>query len=46
MSTTITGDRRLEVQLAKRYDGFDLDVSWCIEDELAVLFGYSDRASR
>ena len=41
MSTTMTGDRRLEVRLAKKYDGFDLDVSWCIDDELAVLFGYS-----
>ena len=37
MSGTRTGDRRLEVRLAKRFDGFDLDVSWCIEDELAVL---------
>jgi len=32
---------RLEVQLAKRLDGFGLDVSWSVGNELAVLFGYS-----
>lgn len=32
---------RLEVQLAKGLDGFDLDVSWSVGNELAVLFGYS-----
>ncbi len=32
---------RLEVQLAKKLDGFDLDVSWSVGSELAVLFGYS-----
>ncbi len=31
----------LEVQLAKRFQGFDLDVYWNIGNELAVLFGYS-----
>lgn len=31
----------LEVRLAKSLPGFDLDVSWAIGNELAVLFGYS-----
>ena len=35
------GDPRLEVQLAKKLDGFSLDVSWSVSNELAVLFGYS-----
>jgi molybdate transport system ATP-binding protein len=34
-------DRRLEVRLTKKLPGFDLDVSWAIGNELAVLFGYS-----
>jgi molybdate transport system ATP-binding protein len=34
-------DCRLEVQLAKKLSGFELDVSWRIGNELAVLFGYS-----
>ena len=37
----MTADCRLEVQLAKRLPGFELDVSWCVRNELAVLFGYS-----
>jgi molybdate transport system ATP-binding protein len=37
----VTEDRRLEVRLAKKLDGFELDVSWSIGNELAVLFGYS-----
>ncbi|MBN1322276.1 MAG: ATP-binding cassette domain-containing protein [Thermoleophilia bacterium] len=41
MSRAAMGDHQLEVQLAKRFDGFDLDVSWGIGDDLAVLFGYS-----
>ncbi len=32
---------RLEVKLAKKLQGFTLDVSWRTGDELAVLFGYS-----
>jgi molybdate transport system ATP-binding protein len=32
---------RLEVRLKKELPGFDLDVSWSMGDELAVLFGYS-----
>ena len=32
---------RLEVRLGKKFDGFNLDVSWGIGNELAVLFGYS-----
>lgn len=32
---------KLEVRLKKELPGFDLDVSWSIGDELAVLFGYS-----
>lgn len=38
---TVTEDRRLEVRLTKKFEGFSLDVSWHIGDELAVLFGYS-----
>jgi molybdate transport system ATP-binding protein len=38
---TVTVDCRLEVQLTKKLQGFELDVSWCIGNELAVLFGYS-----
>jgi len=34
-------DCRLEVRLAKKLPGFDLNVSWSIGNELAVLFGYS-----
>jgi molybdate transport system ATP-binding protein len=34
-------DRRLEVRVAKKLPGFELDVSWCVGNELAVLFGYS-----
>jgi molybdate transport system ATP-binding protein len=37
----VADDCRLEVQLAKKFQGFELDVSWCIGNELAVLFGYS-----
>lgn len=37
----MTGSVRLEVTLKKELPGFDLDVSWSIGDELAVLFGYS-----
>jgi molybdate transport system ATP-binding protein len=37
----VTEDCRLEVQLAKKLQGFTLDVSWRTGDELAVLFGYS-----
>jgi molybdate transport system ATP-binding protein len=37
----VTEDWRLEVQVAKKLPGFDLDVSWCVGNELAVLFGYS-----
>jgi molybdate transport system ATP-binding protein len=37
----VTEDCRLEVQVAKKLPGFDLDVSWCVGNELAVLFGYS-----
>jgi len=32
---------RLDVRLFKKVDGFTLDVSWQIFNELAVLFGYS-----
>lgn len=32
---------RLDVSLYKRVDGFTLDASWQMYDELAVLFGYS-----
>lgn len=32
---------RLEVELAKKLPGFELDVSWCVGNALAVLFGYS-----
>jgi molybdate transport system ATP-binding protein len=32
---------RLDVQLFKKVDGFCLDASWSIGNELAVLFGYS-----
>jgi len=31
----------LSVSLKKRVNGFNLDVAWGIENELAVLFGYS-----
>jgi molybdate transport system ATP-binding protein len=34
-------DKQLEVRLTKRLPGFELDVSWGIGNELAVLFGYS-----
>ena len=34
-------DCRLEVCLTRKLPGFDLDVSWSIGNELAVLFGYS-----
>lgn len=34
-------DCRLDVRLTKHLPGFDLDVSWSIGNELAVLFGYS-----
>jgi molybdate transport system ATP-binding protein len=37
----LTEDCRLDVRLTKKLPGFDLDVSWCIGNELAVLFGYS-----
>jgi molybdate transport system ATP-binding protein len=37
----VTGECRLDVRLVKRLPGFDLDVSWAIGDDLAVLFGYS-----
>jgi molybdate transport system ATP-binding protein len=37
----MTADCRLEVQLAKKMQGFELDVSWSVGNELAVLFGYS-----
>ena len=37
----MTDDRRLEVQLTKKFQGFTLDVSWSADDELTVLFGYS-----
>jgi molybdate transport system ATP-binding protein len=37
----VTAESRLEVRLVKRLPGFDLDVSWSIGNELAVLFGYS-----
>jgi len=34
-------DPRLDIHLAKSLPGFDLDASWSVADELAVLFGYS-----
>jgi molybdate transport system ATP-binding protein len=37
----VTQDRRLDIRLTKELPGFKLDVSWCIGNELAVLFGYS-----
>ena len=37
----MTEDWRLEVQVAKKLPGFELDVSWRVANELAVLFGYS-----
>jgi molybdate transport system ATP-binding protein len=37
----VTEECRLDVRLVKRFPGFDLDVSWCIGNDLAVLFGYS-----
>ncbi len=36
----------LSVSVTKRLPGFDLDVTWVVGDELAVLFGYSGSASR
>lgn len=38
---TVSADCRLEVNLKKKLQGFELDVSWCVGQELAVLFGYS-----
>ena len=35
------GETRLDVQLPKQVDGFCLDASWSMGNELAVLFGYS-----
>jgi molybdate transport system ATP-binding protein len=40
-STALPEDPRLEIRLAKKLSGFDLDVSWTVGNELAVLFGYS-----
>ena len=37
----MTAECRLEVRLEKKLPGFELDVSWRIGNELAVLFGYS-----
>jgi molybdate transport system ATP-binding protein len=37
----VTGESQLDVRLAKEVNGFSLDVSWSIGNELAVLFGYS-----
>lgn len=37
----MAGSPRLEVRVAKKLEGFDLDVSWSVGSELAVLFGYS-----
>jgi molybdate transport system ATP-binding protein len=37
----LTGESRLEVRLKKDLPGFELDASWSVGDELAVLFGYS-----
>ncbi len=34
-------DPRLDVSLHKKVDGFTLDASWQMYDELAILFGYS-----
>ncbi len=31
----------LSLQLQKKVDGFTLEVAWAIQEELAVLFGYS-----
>jgi molybdate transport system ATP-binding protein len=31
----------LSLQLYKQVDGFSLEVDWAVQDELAVLFGYS-----
>ena len=31
----------LSLQLSKQVDGFTLEVEWAIEEELAVLFGFS-----
>lgn len=37
----MTAESRLELQLCKQVDGFCLDASWSMGNELAVLFGYS-----
>jgi molybdate transport system ATP-binding protein len=37
----VTKEPRLEVQLVKTFPGFDLEVSWRVGNELAVLFGFS-----
>ncbi len=37
----MTSGERVEVRLQKTLPGFELDVSWSIGNELAVLFGYS-----
>lgn len=37
----VTADSKLEVQLHKKVDGFSLEASWSMGNELAVLFGYS-----
>lgn len=37
----MTDESRLDVQLVKRVNGFCLDASWSMGNELAVLFGYS-----
>ncbi len=37
----VAGSSRLDVQLVKQVDGFRLDASWHMGNELAVLFGYS-----
>jgi molybdate transport system ATP-binding protein len=38
---TVTASNRLEVDLTKNFEGFELDVTWSVGNELAVLFGYS-----
>jgi molybdate transport system ATP-binding protein len=37
----VTEETRLEVRLEKQFQGFRLNVSWAMGNELAVLFGYS-----
>jgi molybdate transport system ATP-binding protein len=37
----VADDSRFEVHVTKKLPGFELDVSWCVGNELAVLFGYS-----